>query len=199
VTVASTSTPTGASRPITRTDCRRQTRIRDPLKRRQHRGNIHRRRARSYPDGAVRRGMTALQLFLAGTCGPTLGIAYSIAHPKTEAAQEVGSRQLRVSEGQTYEALRLGPAPKFTPLAPPPPRAVTVPTGVERAKPVRSMAARRPRRGAQTAAPPTSVNTPAPVKTPALPPSAASDLATPRPRRAPTGPASNVVTFDDSG
>jgi hypothetical protein len=67
-------------------------------------------------------------------------------------------------------ALRLGPAPKFTPLAPPPTRAVTVPTGVERAEPVRSMAAGRPGRGAQTAAPPTAVNTPAPVKTPALPP-----------------------------
>ena len=61
--------------------------------------------------------MTALQLFLAGTCGPTLGITYSIAHPKTEAAQEFGSRRLRVSEGQTHKALRLVELPAVRAVA----------------------------------------------------------------------------------
>ena len=160
--------------------------------------------AGNYPDGAVPRGMTALRLLLAGTCVATVGIAYSIAHPKTKAAQEVGSRPVRVIEEQTYKAPRLGRASKLPPLAPPP-RAAPDPTRVERAKPVRSVPANRPRRGAQTSAPPVApaapVNTPAPVKTPAPPPPPPTPVyePPPPPRPAPPTPEPDLVTFDDSG
>jgi hypothetical protein len=142
--------------------------------------------------------MTALRLFLAGTCGPTLGIAYSIGHPKTEAAQEVGCRQLRVSKEQTYEALRLGPALKFPPLA------AAVSSGDRPDGSGPRQAGRQ--RGAQTAVARSvdrrsfdSGQYAGAGQNAGVVSVCPSDLAAPPPRPAPTAPASNVMTFYDSG